>query len=65
MNLKGVRNKQVLAMTLSDMACKVLFLLVVYVGIIKHNYFRIKIKVREHKSTVVGCTTANSVRKQA
>lgn len=52
-------------MTLSDLACKVLFLLVVYVGIINHNYFRIRIKVRLDRSTVMGCTTENMVRKQA
>lgn len=52
-------------MTLSDMACKVLFFLVVYVDIIKNIYFSIKIKVRKDRNTVIGCTTENSVRKQA
>lgn len=31
-------------MALSDVACKVLFLLILCVGIIKHIYFKIKIK---------------------
>lgn len=52
-------------MTLSDMAYKVLLLLIGYVGIIKHNYFRIRIKVRLDRSAVIGCTTENMVRKQA
>lgn len=52
-------------MAVSGIDCRMFFLLITYVGLIKHNYFKIKVHIREHTSTRIVFSTKEVEKEQA
>lgn len=65
-NLKCLRRyKNVLAMALSGMACRMYFFPILCIAIVKYNCFKIKIIIRDHTSRRIGYTTEKCIKEQA
>lgn len=65
-DLKCLRKyKNILAMALSGMACRMYFLLILCIEIVKYSCFKMKIIIRDHTSRRIGYTTEKCIKEQA